>query len=166
MSSSTVYKQWKFAIIDDDATRIEKLSSIIQPTKTHYFRNVSCFNDYLKTTTDARECLVLTTSSRLMSDLPKNIEQNLYRLFVYGENDEDRMPSFKDVCSLLSNLLLAQRTEQYFYSCHLNDRGLTRVLAQELIGRHGDAAQQLEDLCAAIDEQIPFGEQETDYINL
>jgi len=161
MSSSTVYKQWKFAIIDDDATKIDKLRSSIQST-IHCFPNVSLFNGYLQTTTDARECLVLTISSRLISDLPQDIEQNLYRLFVYGEKDEHDMPSFNEVCLLLSDLLIAQRTEQWIYSHHSNERALAQALAQELIFRHEDAAKQLEDLCAAIDDQIPFGEQETD----
>lgn len=162
MSSSTVYKQWQFAIIDDDATKIKKISLIIQPTSTRCFPDVSSFNNYLQTARDARERLVLTIPSNLTADLPKDIEKNLYRFFVYGEKDEHGTLSFEDVCLLLSSLLLAQRTEQCLHSFNLNDRGLTRALAQELMSRHDDAAQQLEHLCAAIDDQIPFGEPDTD----
>lgn len=164
MSAFIIYNKWKYAIIENDATKTQKLISLIQPARTHCFPNVSSFNHYLQTTGDAEECLVVIISSRLRSGLPQDIEQNTYRVLVYGENDEHGMPSFKDVCLLLSDLLLAQGTEQYHYSCHLNDRGLTRALARELISRHDNAIQQLEDLCAAIDDEIPFGE-ETDEIN-
>ena len=159
MSTSTFYKQWKLVLIDHDEKKVEKLRSVLDLT-VHHFRSVLHFTDHLNAVTDARQCLILLVPTSLIRDLSSDIEQKLHKLYVYGEQFEEATLSFDDICLRLSNLVLAQCTEQLIYFRHSKENGLVLIFAQENIDRTKLLIGHLQDLCDDIEENIAWSQEE------
>ena len=159
MSSLAFYKQWKLALISSDTRKVDKLGSIIESTVSH-FLDAPSFNNHLEATIDARECLILVAPHHSLRDLPPDIEEKLHELYIYGENTQNELQSFDDVCLHLTNLIVAQCTKQSIYYHCLKENGAARLFALESIARSKNLIQQLQDLCDDIDENISPGKED------
>jgi hypothetical protein len=108
---------------------------------------------------DARERLILMTSSHLIKDLPSGIEDKLHKLYIYSDKNETGFQSFDDICLYLSNLIIAQCTERSIDFHRSNENGPARAFAQESINRSKIFIKQLQDLCDNIDDNIGFSQE-------
>jgi hypothetical protein len=158
MSSRIFYKQWKLVLIDTDENKIDKLNAIIE-SKVHHFPDTSSFIDHLNTMRNAHECLILLVAINLIQDLPADIEHQVHKLYIYGGKNDDQIQPFDNICLHLSNLIIAQCTEQSIRFHQLNENGPARAFAEESIFRSKIFIRQLQELCDDIDEQISFGQE-------